>query len=212
MNYNELLSSNTRADDYVNATKLCKVHDKRLDNWLANAETKQYLLTLESQGIKYKYSRPGVGTYLHPLATIKLAEWLSPEFEVFVKSTFKRYLTGDVTLATEIVNRSTDKAAVDKHIEDAKIQSQYLDTFHGLGAELKQHGCNGSHYGTVHGHINNLVGVPKGKRPEMTRKQRLQMMMAQGAGEIALMDSEQRGWNAVSLVKRASSHALSSAK
>ncbi|MBW4678240.1 MAG: KilA-N domain-containing protein [Desmonostoc geniculatum HA4340-LM1] len=116
MNYSLILTQNTRHDDYVNATYLCSHFNRRLDKFLKAEGIKAYLEALRIKlsrttpngGIlEVKRGKSG-GTYVHPLVAIKLAEWLSPDFDVFVKETFKRYLENDVTLVDEIIQREDD--------------------------------------------------------------------------------------------------------
>lgn len=219
MNFNELLKANTRSDDYVSATGIVKGFEgKRLENYKRMPETKAYLATV---GKKYNLciaqlieTKPGKGggTHLHPLVAIDFARYLSPDFAVFVAETFKRYLDGDVTLATEVVNRSTDLEAVEKHSEEVTLHKNYLDSYHGMGRQLAAHKCNDIHHATVNKHINNLCGVEKGKRAEMNRRQKLQMTMTQSAAELVLMDDEKSvAWDAVDVVKSVTSRVLRAA-
>jgi hypothetical protein len=56
----------------------------------------------------------GSGTFIHPVLAIKLAEWLSPEFDVFVKETFKAFIENPEDFAAEILIKSHNKGRVDR--------------------------------------------------------------------------------------------------
>jgi hypothetical protein len=81
-------------------------------------------------------------TWVHPLVAIKLAEWLSPEFDVYVKQTFKRYLDGDITLADDIIQRNQS----DKDLEWINQRVQGKIARKRFTNELKQHGVTGVGY------------------------------------------------------------------
>lgn len=97
MNYSELLTANTRSDDYVNATALCQKFGREFTNFRKLEATQKlveraghvYNLT-KSQVMEVKRGKGG-GTYVHPVVALALAEWLSPEFEVAVKTVAKRF-------------------------------------------------------------------------------------------------------------------------
>lgn len=116
-----VFSQNTRTDDYVNATNWCKAFGKDLNEFIRNKKTKEFVKALENKGLlttensrcQQAVSKERVGktweTWVHPLLAIKLAEWLSPEFDVFVKQTFRRYLQADESLAKDILTRAQGK-------------------------------------------------------------------------------------------------------
>lgn len=132
MNLQAIVEQNTRQDDFVNATNLCKYVGKEWKNFYKLKETKTYVKALVNR-IQIESndkvtldnvleSRRGKGgeTWVHPLLAIKLAEWLSPEFELYVKQTFKRYLDADESLAKDIMARSRGKAARCEFTEELK--------------------------------------------------------------------------------------------
>lgn len=98
------LSLYQRADDgYVNATKLCRDEGKRMNHYLHNQETKDYLAELSrSAGIPANLlvvkRNTGVnnerGTWVHPKVAIHLAQWLSPKFAVFVTNIMMEWFSG----------------------------------------------------------------------------------------------------------------------
>lgn len=210
MDFSLLLQQNTRTDDYVNATKLCAAFDRRLDKFIKSEDTKAFMLVLDTQitpfgGIKCKYSKRGNegGTFVHPLLAIKLAEWLSPEFEVYVKTTFKRYLESDVTLATEIVNRSGDLEALKKHSEATQEKVKYLVSYHGITDTLKERECTGQMYASYNKHVNQVAHIIPGRK-DVGREEYLRMTAAQTLSELALLQQPKaKKWNAVKVAKDA---------
>ena len=122
---------------------------------------------------------------------------------------FLRYLEGDTTLATEIIERSTDSEAVRKHNQRTKLHENYLVTYHGVHDELKVHKCEGKHHAGYNSRINQAVGIPNGTRHEMTLDQKKEMMFRQLAGEYALKaDQDSSKWSAVNLAVNAGTKAL----
>lgn len=69
---------------------------------LAASTTKALIKAFDSIDQKIPSIKTGAtgryasGTYIHPVLAIALAEWLSPEFSVYVKQTFIRFLEGDI--------------------------------------------------------------------------------------------------------------------
>lgn len=97
-----------RVDGYFNCTEMCKTGGKMIAQYRLNASTKDYMecLSKELNIPQEKLLEPGVGgasSYIHPLAAVHLAQWISPAFAVFVSKLVYRYTSGDVTLAAEVV-------------------------------------------------------------------------------------------------------------
>lgn len=104
-------------NEYVNLTKMCKVNKCRLDNYFSNKGTKEYIDTLattlnisKSQLIIRRVGGTPTeqGTYAHPLIAIHLAQWISPEFAIAVSNLFHKYLKADISLATDILDRTPE--------------------------------------------------------------------------------------------------------
>ena len=122
---------------------------------------------------------------------------------------FLRYLDADVALATEIVNRSQDKNAIDKHIKYSVEHSKYLESYHGVHDQLKAHDCYGIHHASYNKQINQVVGIPNGVRHEVTKREKLKLTMSQIAGELALDDNQDsKQWQAVTIAVNAGKTAL----
>lgn len=144
MNFNELLTNNTRQDEYVNATKLCKAFGKRLDLWKKAEHTKSYISVLNDHlnsftpnggKVESMYTQRGVGTFIHPLLAIHLAKWLSPEFSLFVNKTFKKFIDADVELTKNLISRTESLEDIEAIQEKTKIQRQYLRSEFALNYE-----------------------------------------------------------------------------
>lgn len=81
-------------DGYIHATALCQAAGKRLNNYLRNEQTQDFLKALESDAlisvsklvtiVRGRGDRVTQGTWVHPKVAIHLAMWLSPEFAVQV--------------------------------------------------------------------------------------------------------------------------------
>jgi KilA-N domain len=105
-----------REDDYVNLSKMCKQAKRELSTYLRSKDTKSFLNVLSSDlqicmadliqkrvgGIPTEQ-----GTYGHPLIALHLGNWLSSEFAVAVVKLTHQYLKADVSLATNILQRTT---------------------------------------------------------------------------------------------------------
>lgn len=76
-------------DGWFNATDAAAKWSKRVDHWLANKETKDYIEALceitntpFSGYLKTKRGAGG-GTWLHPKLAVRFAQWLDPKFAVW---------------------------------------------------------------------------------------------------------------------------------
>lgn len=206
-NFSELFSSSVRSDDYVNATELCKAFNYKLDNWKSSTETlarkRVYEKDPKNQALKFwiiEGKGRGSKTWLHPIAAIHLAQYLSPEFANYVAETFKRYLEGDISLASEIVDRTEDLKGVEELSDRVQLKRNYLKSYHGVHGELKDRGCIDIHHAVYNKRINKAIGILDGKRSQMTREQELLMSAAQALGEVALIRNPAvKEWGAVKI-------------
>lgn len=73
-------------DGWFNATAAAERFGKRIDHWLANAETKEYMEKLNTRNIgdliKTKRGKTG-GTWMHPKLAVVFARWLSVDFAIW---------------------------------------------------------------------------------------------------------------------------------
>mgnify|MGYP001283792802 CR=1 FL=1 len=100
---NELSLYQRSSDGYVNATKLCQQSNKKIHDYFRTTENKDYLNELErSTGISVDVLISKVntglnenrGTWVHPKVAIHLAQWLSPQFAVFVTNIMMDWFSG----------------------------------------------------------------------------------------------------------------------
>jgi len=77
---------------WINATDYAVKHGKRVDHWLANQDTKDYITTLceitDTRKVGYvKTSKAtianGGGTWLHPKMAVAFARWIDPRFAIW---------------------------------------------------------------------------------------------------------------------------------
>ncbi|MCF7540614.1 KilA-N domain-containing protein [Pseudomonas petrae] len=95
-------------EGWLHATKLADRFGKRIDHWLDNAETLEYIRALDEHltGVEstisntrnsgYLVSRRGNGggTWLHPKLAINFARWLSAKFSVWCDARIEDILHG----------------------------------------------------------------------------------------------------------------------
>lgn len=87
----------------VNATEMVKAFGKRLDNFRRLKQTKEFIKTLKSvpsdlrEREVIKVVKGGIpelqGTWVDDILALKLAAWLSPQFEIWVFTKIKELLT-----------------------------------------------------------------------------------------------------------------------
>lgn len=103
-----------RDDGYLNATEMCKVGKKKYNDYDRLNQTKEYLEALNrSTGIPADLLIEKIitgpndnrGTWVHPRVAIHLAQWVSPQFAVQVTDWVLRFMSGDLTLVSDIVKR-----------------------------------------------------------------------------------------------------------
>src|SRR5262245_36854021 len=84
------------ADQYVDATALCKLSGKQWNHYFVNQRTKAFLEALATEtgipvsvlidvtkGTKKGGAKgTGQGTWIHPLVMVNFISWASPKFEV----------------------------------------------------------------------------------------------------------------------------------
>jgi hypothetical protein len=159
-----LINDNIRpCDNWINATKWCQHYNKDWYEFSRSKETKAFIRSLQKRlkqsqvnsgnGSKVttgkiavvnsiNKGRAGSETWVHPLLAIKLAEWLSPDFDIYVKETFKRFLDNDITLADEIIQRSQSDDElkwIQARVEGKIARKSFTD-------ELKKRGVTGVGY------------------------------------------------------------------
>lgn len=140
----EFVSQNKRDDNYVNATEWCRKFGKEFADFKKTQQCKNLAkhlaknLNLTIHQVLEVNRGKGSSSWVHPVIAIALAEWLDPEFSLLVKNTFIRYLKGDVTLATEIVERTNNVEALKHH--KARVDGKIARI--GLTNTLQEHGVS----------------------------------------------------------------------
>lgn len=175
--FKSMIQTARRDDDYINASAWCKQYGKRITNYLRTKETKAFLKSLsevktlrcESLVLKPEQGVKG-DTWVHPLVSINLAQWLSSDFAVVVADVFKSYLEADPELAKDIINRQTDIAKVEDIEATAKARSKYLRTYRPLMDAVKDAG------GDQHTYMN----IQKLNNKAITGKTTAELKVAHG--------------------------------
>lgn len=160
-------------------------------------------------------SRPGRsgGTWAHWKIALAYAAYLDPKLHSEILETYKQVKAGDPEIAKEIIRRTSDPTKLKEISDETKNQEKYLQTYWGVHEQLKAHNANeGIQHGSYNKHVNQLAGVPTGKRAEMSREQQLKIILAQTAGELDLIDSPSQGWDAVNEAKDAGSRVIKALK
>lgn len=90
-------------EQMVNATQMVKAFDKRLNNFMRLKQTKEFIEMLESvtshvsQREIIRIVRGGTpelqGTWVNDILALKIAAWLSPQFELWMYMKIKELLT-----------------------------------------------------------------------------------------------------------------------
>lgn len=87
-------------DGWFNATQAAAQMGRRVDHWLANQETKDYIAALVeitntpfSGYLKTKRGANG-GTWLHPKLGVRFAQWLDPRFAVWCDAQIDSLIRG----------------------------------------------------------------------------------------------------------------------
>ncbi|GAB5339690.1 KilA-N domain-containing protein [Pseudomonas fluorescens] len=123
------------ADGWLHATKLADRFGKRIDHWLDNADTLEYIQALDehltgteskildtrnSGYVKTSKARAdrGGGTWLHPKLAIHFARWLSAKFSVWCDTRIEEILHR-VPSALEDFNRTCKKFSDRKSLASA---------------------------------------------------------------------------------------------
>lgn len=107
------------SDGWLHATKLADRFGKRIDHWLDNADTLEYIQALDEHlnGSESKISNTrnsgylvtrrgnGGGTWIHPKLAVNFARWLSAKFSVWCDARIEEILHR-VPSALEDLNRT----------------------------------------------------------------------------------------------------------
>jgi len=125
-----------REDGYIYATGLCKVVDKKPNDWLKLKDTKELISKLEkSKGqeasvfqyleiYKGKSTKYKVGTWIYPDLGIELAKWCSPSFSLQVSKWFRELV---VKNKFEIKENNEEFLKIKKQLEEQILINKELN-------------------------------------------------------------------------------------
>lgn len=126
-----------RNDGYVNATQMCQANGKKVNDWMRTEDYKRYVEAIsETTGIPVvklvvvKTGRGG-GTWVHPKLAIKLARWISVDFELWCDRHIKELIE---TGSTKISQHDADWT--EARIEGKEIRLSLTDA---IKAYLERH-------------------------------------------------------------------------
>jgi hypothetical protein len=135
----------TREDGFISATEMCKIKNKKFNDWHKTESTKDLIKTLEedlyeqntksnifdlvsnthiSNEIKVVDIKKGgnnSGTWIHPDLAVQLAQWLDKKFAIRVSRFIREY-----TATGQILKKvKTDKELLELEKEHKKLQKKH---------------------------------------------------------------------------------------
>lgn len=93
-----------KSNGYINATNLCKLSNKRFDNWLQNKNSQELINELSSPGIPGDETLITItggakectrGTYVNPLLIPHISSWASPKFAIKISKIINEYFINE---------------------------------------------------------------------------------------------------------------------
>lgn len=150
--YKELEIAQREGDGYLDATAMCKAHGKEffeferldgvnafLDKLSENLCRDRVLLIVKTRGRNGR-------TWVHPRVAIKLAQWLSQDFEVVVTGwVFDILTTGTATLKPDPRRRRYELQGKPAEFVEARLEG--IPARRTFTDVLKEHGVEGNGYG-----------------------------------------------------------------
>lgn len=125
--FSALVEQTQRSDGYINATKLCKTFNYRLDHWKELQTTKDRYTSLFNDKKISPWIVERVGktwvTWVHPIMAVHLASYLDPDFANYTAEIFVGYLKADPHLAANIASRQETTEGLD--IINKAVQERY---------------------------------------------------------------------------------------
>ncbi len=128
--YNDNEIEQRDIDRYLNGTQMAIAGGKRIGDWLATDDYKRYVEALSAITripviglVIVKGGRPnlGGGTWIHPKLAIKLARWISVDFELWCDENIKTLVEkGTVSLIQE-----TPKTTADMFLMSAQVLKEH---------------------------------------------------------------------------------------
>jgi hypothetical protein len=100
-------------DGWFNATEVANHFGKRVDHWLANKETQDYISALNTRNygdlMQTKKGKNG-GTWLHPKLAIMFARWVSIDFAIWCDEQIENIIHGNQNAIDWNMMRHSSKA------------------------------------------------------------------------------------------------------
>jgi predicted Zn-dependent protease len=132
----------TIPERYVNATQLCQTHGKWLKNWHKADKTKRFIEALVSAApfgaaetiIQIKLVGSQQSTWVHPKIAINIAQWISPEFDLWVADQIESLIfEGHVELMAskdkQLAGKDKQLAERDQRVEELELQTLQLTNY-----------------------------------------------------------------------------------
>ena len=131
------------SDGFINATQLCKAGGKMFGHWMALDSTKAYLQTVSSNTgipvlelIDKSVGGSHTGSWVQQHVAVKLAQWLSPEFEFRVSQWVIQLATvgyvklGEEKTHEELLQLQRENKQLKLDIQHTKESHKRLETTH----------------------------------------------------------------------------------
>ena len=131
-----------KEDGYLNATKLCQIGGKRIDNFISSKKTLQFIdqlcieLNIQNDKLIYLYQYgKSRNTYYHPLLGTYLAFWISSNFAVKVSLWIEEWKT--INNNKDIYNNEISILKSDEDNTYQKEKEIQLKLQNELGGEIE---------------------------------------------------------------------------
>ncbi|MGL5075080.1 MAG: KilA-N domain-containing protein [Waterburya sp.] len=202
LSYNGQQISQRGSDGFVNATEMAKANDVRIDKYLENESTKQYLKALQ-QSISPENGENvelivvcGFGsqkaTWMHPLAAIHFAQWISPEFHVWCNQHIKTLIEMGTT-SIEPVNPLDALIAGLQELKAVQERQNWLEAkTKELEGFVHQHDGEIARIFSPYGNYYSVMGYAnlKGKKISFAEAVRIGKLCAKSSRELGIAIDE----------------------
>lgn len=128
-----------KADNFINASKLCKDNGKKISLWIRLKSTKALIelleIELDKKVIDYKVSSK-YGVWIHPRLAISLSQWISPSFAIKVSEWMEEWKSSEGNedkfdiAVSELSKHKNDKLIGEEKRIQLKLKQQ-------LGAKIE---------------------------------------------------------------------------
>jgi hypothetical protein len=134
LTFNDVVIISRSEDNYINATQLCQVGNKKFNHWYCLDSTKQLINALESKAgitalelIEVNKGGAHLGSWIHPDLAIQLAQWISPIFALQVSEWIRTLFTDgkvEIKLQNELKIKDNELKIKDNKIK--LLENTYL--------------------------------------------------------------------------------------